>query len=55
MLNHLIERLAATRARQASWPAFAQRLQAHANQHLFDDAVRTLRPAPGETAAQDPA
>ncbi|MDD2017663.1 hypothetical protein ACF8Q9_20760 [Pseudomonas sp. TYF_15] len=32
-----------------------QRLQAHANQHLFDDAVRTLRPAPGETAAQDPA
>ncbi|ERK99513.1 hypothetical protein ABGT18_14675 [Pseudomonas putida] len=32
-----------------------QRLQAHANLHLFDDAVRTLRPAPGETAAQDPA
>ena len=40
MLNHLIERLAATRARQASWPAFAQRLQAH-GQRLLDEPLET--------------
>ena len=45
MLNHLIERLAATRARQASWPAFAQRLQAH-GQRLLDE----LHPLYGERA-----
>ncbi|WP_137894689.1 alpha-amylase family protein [Ramlibacter sp. 2FC] len=36
LLNTLTERLAAARARQAAWPPFAQRLQAH-GQRLLDE------------------